>query len=239
MSVKKLILARVLTILGVGLIAAPFIMDNKSSDEYLRDRVVLLQSSKASCSGVSVKAPSGKSYVLTAAHCVVVLSEQNEVQGTLEDGTKVLLHEVDIDAFADLMLLSDAGVPGLEVADKMAKHEKIHTMTHGRAMMSYRTDGEIVDRRDLHIMESFIGSDDDVAACRAKPEHDIGEGPFGLPVCAKTLHLTGMTAHVEPGSSGGPIVDSRNRLVGIVSATDGVFGYMVNLEDVKAFLANR
>lgn len=49
------------------------------------------------------------------------------------------------------------------------------------------------------------------------------------------------TSFILPGSSGGPLLNSSNELIGIATNIDhwGVFGYFVTLEDVKKFLEGR
>jgi S1-C subfamily serine protease len=45
------------------------------------------------------------------------------------------------------------------------------------------------------------------------------------------------TAKVVPGSSGGMVVDDVGDLIGVVSASNGDFGFLVRLQDIKNFLA--
>jgi len=44
------------------------------------------------------------------------------------------------------------------------------------------------------------------------------------------------TARIIPGSSGGPLLNSANELVGIASATDGEISSFVALSDIQHFL---
>jgi S1-C subfamily serine protease len=193
------------------------ISHQQSTNDWMRDRVVLLHSNVGSCTGVAVKAPSGKVYTLTAAHCRELIVN-SMVMAQLENGTEVPLKMVAIDIKHDLMLLSDANDEKAEksitIADKIEdKHLAVHTMTRGLGLPSHRADGEFL--KEITFM--FPSRDS------ASSEMQITEMMI--------------TAHADPGSSGGPVLNDREELVGIVSCIlNSQITTIVQLKDIKAFL---
>lgn len=186
----------------------------QTPDEYTRDRVVLLKGDGGSCSGVIIEAPSHLHYILTAAHCTAVDSKRNIIAVT-EDEREFPVHIVEISMWTDLMLLDSPEIDALDpikISEHIERHGKVHTMTHGQGFPSYRTDGEIMG-------ETMTGS-------------------FFDPTMPPYIQLAS-TCLVLHGSSGGPLFNEKEELVGIVSRGDGVLGYFVTLDDIHRFLVNR
>lgn len=209
----------------------------KSNDTYDRERVVLLHGPKGTCTGVSVKAPSGKLYTLTARHCSDMLVK-DKILARLEDETEVELKLVAIDPKSDLMLLSASMGESTKVASSVGKHERVHTMTHGLGMPSYRTEGEYLIIQDVPVISGYAMSLQQIKECQAK--HGTIEMLVIIPVCSIKYHVMMMTAAVEPGSSGGPVFNSSEKLVGIVSlkGEDGLSG-ATPLESIITFLKDK
>lgn len=210
----------------------------KSTDSYVRDRVVMLRGNHILCSGIQVKAPSGTVYTLTAAHCLKLV-ENGKTLSTDEYGNASTIYFVSIDEEHDLMLLSSANHKSINVADDIYTHQHIHTMTHGHGYPSYRTDGEILSEQVLKVMKFPILNEEDEKSCKVSSYQQKEDTIFG-PVCVITMNLQMTSAYVVPGSSGGAVLNSAGELVGIVSCGDGsIFSGVVPLLDIQLFLANR
>lgn len=233
---KSLIVLTMILALVLGLIATPSL---NARNAYLRNRVVMLSSETGSCSGVEVRAPSGKIFTLTARHCSSLLTN-GVVSATTEDDVKHTLRLVAIDTKSDLMLLTGTGDRAVDVAPgAYQKHQAVHTMTHGGGMPSYRTDGKLLKDVDVRILAFRVETPADIFKCFAIPG-SVPERYEDITVCLTTVHLMMMTAKVIPGSSGGPTLDADENLIGIIScaAADGFSG-IVPLASIHAFLRNR
>lgn len=230
-----------LTVCG-GLVAGyvVYTVRLRASDAFLRRRVVMLSNSANSgeCSGVEVIAPkSRKPYILTAGHCFDLLDAGGGTV-TLEGGERRSVKFVALDGNSDLLLLTSPSTTGVYIAKATELYEHIHTMTHGGAMPTYRTDGELLDEHSFLMPQFPIVSPDDMAKCAQNPSNQAVPTPFGL-VCATVRHQTVGTAAIVPGSSGGPVFNDAGALVGIVSAFGGGFNYYVRLIDIQDFLRGR
>ncbi len=208
----------------------------QSTDSYIRDRVVQLEGRGMACTGIQIKAPSGKVYTLSANHCSA-LATDNMIHAKSEDGREKDLYIVDQDPEHDLLLLSSLDHKGIEVAKNIQNHEHVHTITHGAHFPSYRTDGELLEERTLHVHGENITNEEEFKKCSVsnfqRPTLDFDS--FSL-YCEITLTVEITTAMVVPGSSGGPAVDANGRLVGIVSCSAEPFSGLVPLHDIQAFL---
>jgi S1-C subfamily serine protease len=206
----------------------------KTTDSYIRNRVIQLEGNQMACTGIEVKAPSGRNYILTAAHCRALANENSEIDAITEHDKRAIVHIIEFDAQHDLMLLTAIDNLSIEVAGKISAHQKIHTMTHGGRFPSYRTDGEMLEEREVRVRGEDILNEKDMAQCSGDFQYpSIDER--GL-YCAMKLTMAVSTAYVIPGSSGGPALDSSGRLVGIVSCTYGQFSGLVPLHDIIQFL---
>lgn len=211
------------------------------TESYIKNRVIQLKGNGHACTGEQVRAPSGVDYILTAAHCSV-LADNGKINAYSEYGTFLPRKVIAEDSNSDLLLLEGMpGLKGLSIAHSDYRNEEIRTFTHGAAMLTYKTTGVLIQDKSVEVPLFQIDTAEQEAACK-QPKNKIYEINFiGISfgkLCLLDVQETATTAMIVPGSSGGPIVDFRGDLVGVVSAGGGGFGWLVRLEDIRAFLSN-
>ncbi len=211
----------------------------RGSDEHIRNRVVMLQGNDVSCSGIEIKAPSGQTYILTAAHCRRILDENEMTTAITEDGVRHPTHLVTINIADELMLLTSVDSKSIDIAKQVSMYEHIHTLTHGDRRPTYRTDGTVLDLVDtIQVRLSVYDEFDEYMMCFDSPKK-IETELDGLGLCTIQIKSLITTAKVIPGSSGGAVLNEKGELVGIVSNTDGFFSGIVPLDDIHTFLKHR
>lgn len=228
-------------IIAVGL----YIHCQPPSEQDIRASVVRIDGAHGMCTGEQVMAPSGQSYILTAAHCRILANDGTNFKITTEDGRKLERKFIEEDPMADILLIEGVpGLPALEIAPiTRIKGQHVRTFTHGGAVGTHKTEGELIEHREIHVPLYAITDELSRAACTVMPKNHIeayidmfSDAPQDI--CVADLRSTITTAVIIPGSSGGPIVDDVGRLVGVASATDQQFGYLVPLDDIQSFLKN-
>lgn len=234
------ILSLLSALLCLVLLSLPLLY--KRTDQFARNRVVHLIGPKGSCTGVEVRSPKGVRYTLTAGHCKGILDPKGMAIAVTEQGKKQLVQFMVEDPNSDLMLVSPVGTFEVDVAEGTYKHEHVHTMTHGDAMPAYRTDGEMLEERTMDLPLALITSPTDLIAC-SMPKYRIGffnSGTFLIPACYFKSAQMFTTAMVLHGSSGGPLFNEDNQLVGIVSTLQPTgLSTFVTLKDIKNFLKDK
>lgn len=208
------------------------------SDKSIMNRVVKVVSPKGSCTGEQIKAPSGKNYVLTAAHCAG-LAYRGIMQLIDNAGTVHYSRVIAEDDKSDLLLLEGLqGVKGLEIGDSDAVGTAVRSFTHGAGHPTYKTEGIIVAHQYIEVLLGQIESLEEEALCAAHAKSYVTEF-FESKLCILGEVTSVTTAFIVPGSSGGPVVNNQGQLVGVVSAGGGGFGYLVTLSDIQNFLSGR
>jgi hypothetical protein len=222
-----------------GILTFACIISSKS-DSDLKRRVVKLTSEAGMCSGEQVRAPSGVDYILSAAHCKSIADSDGQMLVETEDGNRIKRRIIQEDPKSDLLLIE--GLPnlrGLDVAESRSTEQHIRTFTHGRNMPTYRTDGKLFGNVSVAYSLGIIETAEQEASCK-KPKNRIVESAFfslKIKICGVFVQETVTDALIVPGSSGGMAVDDSGKLVGVASMGGDGFGYLVRLEDIKAFLS--
>lgn len=205
----------------------------RASDAYIRDRVLQLKSREGSCSAVEVHSRSGMVYTLSAAHCKVLI-EDGGVMAFNEQNVSKHLKMLQIDYANDLMLLEAFDNKAIDVAKNVYKHERVRVLAHGRGYPTYRVDGELLGEELIHVGEPLT-SQATKDYCDSVPGSDIEYTMFGA-VCMFTINEMQSSATIQPGASGGPVLNNKGELVGIVSTGDGIFSGFVPLAKIHDFL---
>lgn len=240
MKFENIRYARNIMAAGVGIILAACYFLSSRSEKDIRNHVVKLVNERGSCSGEQIKAPSGMNYILTAAHCRV-LEKDGSIEIITENGKHLMRKVIAEDDKSDLLLLE--GVPnfeGLSIADYFHKGEHIRTFTHGMGFSTHKSEGELIMYYKVQIPLYQINDQQDEDSCN-KPKNSVINLSFwgeNLKFCLLQVIETATNAVVNPGSSGGPVVNDSGDLVGVVSAGDGRFGFLVTLQDIKSFLSS-
>lgn len=230
-------LISLLIVLSIGL----YEFSNYTLESTIRSKVVQLKGeSKGFCSGVQIKAPSGKDYILTAAHCSALSEKDNTILVRTDNSRYTPRRILEVSPATDLMLLEGiSDLKGIKIASGYGIGQHLRSFTHGAALDTYKTEGELIQERVVDIMIDLINSEEDKAACSLPKYKIVKVNTFfgNIEACVLHLNMFVSTAKVVPGSSGGGIFDDHGKLVGIVSAGDGTFGIFVTLTDIKNFLA--
>lgn len=227
--------------LAVLLISTP-LAASLYHERKMRSMVVQIVSEHGSCSGEQVRAPSGTDYILTAGHCGV-LEKDGSFEVITSEGKHLQRKFIAEDTMSDLILIE--GLPhkrGLDIADSVEVPDHIYTYTHGAAMATYKTEGDLIEKKMVGAILYQIDNDEQEAKCTSMKKFQVKEIPifFGIvtiKACVLNVVEMGSTAMTVPGSSGGMAVDSAGDLIGVVSMGDGTFSFFVTLEDIKSFMS--
>lgn len=240
MSMKLNLIRAVLAAVAVSLIAS-MAYGKPKSDRYIRNRIVRIKNERGMCSGEQVRAPSGKDYILSAAHCDGMADKDGIFHIIMEDGTRIDRKRVSVDPLSDLLLIEGIpGIRGLDIAKSIGRFQKLRNFSHGHDYDTYVTQGDVVQDSRIQIMTGIILSEEDLKACSGAPKFKIGYMYNIIPICLLDVTETVTTIPIVPGSSGGADVNDQGELVGVNSASDGEgFGFIVRLSDIQSFLSVR
>lgn len=234
---KKILVA----VLLLPMLACKPSAPKRLTDDQIRSSVVKIYGG-GSCSGTQIEAPSGKKYILTAAHCLPIA-----VDGVMhiqtEDSGSYFSKVIEEDMTSDLLLLEPApGVPAIKIAKDIGRHEHLKSYTHGHGYPTYQTEGHYVGEDVVQYIEGYIESAEDRAKC-SKPKHKIETmdvfGMFTLEVCTVKLVESVTTVKAVPGSSGGLVLNDSDELAGVVSTGNADFTNLVTVKDIQRFLEKR
>lgn len=217
-------------------IALVFIFSPPSRSELASKVVKLRGVNGGQCSGSQVRAPSGVSYILTAAHCRPLANAEGLIEVERQDGRKIARKVLAEDDSSDLLLLEGIpGLKGLDIAKSVSRNgERLFSLTHGGGMAIWGSEGETVG--ELHI-DILIGFERCTAKGSKYAYKDIEVG-WGIkaPACVLSVDEMVTTLRLIPGSSGGMIVNRWGQLVGVCSSGSSAFTNLVLLQDIRRFI---
>lgn len=206
-----------------------------NSAYHMKSRTMMLVSAEGSCSGTQVKAPSGKSYILSAAHCKPLMFN-GKIMVIDESGHLFVSKVLDMDSDKDLLLME--GMPhmsGLPIAKAAHTGERVTSYTHGHGLPTYEASGKLLGSVHTIQIPNEIESEKEMHLCK-----HIMPTMFGL-MCLQDRKTWATSMKVMPGSSGGGVLNASGELVGVVSAGNMATyqGELVPLNQIRQFLRSR
>jgi S1-C subfamily serine protease len=158
--------------------------------------------------------------IATAYH--VVRGANAKIEIDLADGRTLPAHIVDIKPLSDIAVLQADGAPGqtfksLELADtarNIRGGEKVFVVGHPQGWNNVYLSEGTVDKREA-MEDSF---------CQQTPSNP-------------NRFLIASNVHVEPGNSGGPMLDADGKVIGVMSFGNGsTSGRADTVDDLKSLL---
>lgn len=204
------------------------------NESNIRSHVIQLESDRGFCTGIQIEAPSGDDLIMSAAHCKVLANDEGYINARIDDGRAIPRRIVEVQEETDLMILE--GMPnlqGIKIAKEAPLHRIYQAYTHGKGQATHRADGEYLEEKQVEVLAGLIFEEKDAEECLSKPGQKVVEGIY----CVRQYQMVVTTIDVEPGSSGGPIVNDADELVGIVSSANSFFSNIVPLHSIHDFIA--
>lgn len=200
---------------------------------YLKDKVVKVvnpENYRNGGTGFYVKAPSGKTYIITNRH-VCKLAKNNTLVVVRGNNDPSFVHRkiVKISKRHDLCAVEARQYnSSLKVSDSLYEGEKVHTLGHPTLQPITLSSGQFVGFMYIFLPVATILE----RKCKAD------EQQYFI-FCLTKMSANEITAYVRGGSSGSPVVDSFGNLVGVVFAgntKDPFQSFMVPLKEIHLFL---
>ncbi len=208
-------------------LTAPFASADDTIAPEIQQRVLLAtvhivdETAHADGSGVCVRRQGPYAYVLTAAH---VTSEPNSLIVETFTGDAVLKPAA---AFRSVTRLAVSNRPDLALLRVKVGEEKL---AEPLPLCPLK---EMPDTRDF--LALLTGCLDGKPPC-AREIKVAGRERIKRPDAVESVISWQMNYEPSPGQSGGPLVDQRGRVLGIVSGAGGGKGYATHLEEIRQFL---
>lgn len=235
---KKLLISLVLL---VTTLCGPGLYKMARRDYYVPEKVVYLYGpgKRGSCSGIHVDI-NNKTYILSAAHCLALAKDGKILVQDDEMDDPIPREVLMEDSTADIIILE--ALPhrsGITLASSVEVKERLYTYTHGLGYATYKTEGTYI--QDLVIEVPLFVVDETHKCDISKPKYIqklLNLFIIQLDVCFLVEDTMVTDALIAPGSSGGVVTNKYGELVGLVSAGDNKFGYLVPLDSVQKFVSN-
>jgi S1-C subfamily serine protease len=195
--------------------------------------------------GFAVKAPSGKSYILTNAHICEMYNGGDTALIESHDGRLIPRKIIERSKTTDLCLIE--GLPGktdgLALASDVSAGENISIVGHPKLMDLTVSKGSVIQFQTIQMLKGIIGQDGLTAEqCESEAKNHVEEvdSLFGkATLCITTLDSLQTTAVSLPGNSGSPAVNFYGHVVGVLFAGDDEvhWGLIIPLDTVQDFLS--
>jgi S1-C subfamily serine protease len=185
-------------------------------------------------SGSLVKAPSGKTYLLTNDHVCRFGKWKGEVLGRFPEGPSISGRIVKSDNTKDLCAVTvSPNDKALKIGSTLRSGQEVYTRGFPHGILT-ESEGK-VGHADNWYYDYPIG---EIGECPA--EYKQVRDPYQgfLIACRAKYHSILTSLYGRPGSSGSAVVNSSGELVGVLSSWSPSNVYeagMVSLEDVKEF----
>lgn len=190
--------------------------------------------------GFHVKAPSGKTYIMTNKHVCQLKDSKGIVYVKTETSDKAMPKRV-IEQYKehDLCLVEPIeGVKGIKVSSGLEARDSVYVLGHpGLRALTLSKGNYISD--DIIQIASYNTKKEDCEGKFIDLSEDIFAAMFGVNSACIVSHQTNaVTAVIYPGSSGSPAVNFYGNLVGVIFAGSNANtdGHMVPLSFVEDFL---
>lgn len=180
----------------------------------------------------------GRQYTMTNAH-VCEIAEQGYLiaESPLVHTTWIKVQEES--RYTDLCLLDPVpGLPALEMgSEEFKKFEGLTVLGHPHLRPLTVTHGMNIVTQYIDVFMGMIMNQEDADKCTL-PKNRIISIFWGLfRMCTQHVRANMTNAHIEPGSSGSPVLDSHGRVRGVAfAAAKDDRAAVIPLKDILKFL---
>ena len=199
--------------------------------------------------GAFVKAASGNVYLLTNKHVCGLAS--GGIIKIKPEGAPFFLGKVLVTAeTSDLCVIGNYFGGSFDhsaysLAKSAVPGDIVHVFGYPKYHVFTMSDGKIIGSEKVSIMKGVVKSK---AECSGPGETTVDfclPAPMDVPMCAifciQQYDATTMTALIEPGNSGSPVVNTLGHMVGLIFAgenPDASWGAAMPLTDIRTLLSN-
>ena len=186
-----------------------------------------------------------KNYMVTALH--VCDGETIRKQGFLWAKKGDALWKLKIrkkSKNSDICLLQipvGKGLSTMPLAKRVKQEEKVYAIGHPNMKWMTAHAGRLKGIEMAHIAADYMS----VKECKDgyyhvhKVRQDTFLGPIEVSRCFVKFNVFATSTQVDPGASGGPLLNSKGQVIGVISYLDGRtmgFGHTATLKDLRKLL---